>query len=147
MTEIWKGQFRYDKADYGFDDVVNFELQVEFVNGSLKGIATDPEFAELSDLPVTVKGFIEGDHISFIKSYPLKYESDENGKSFINESTKGHDVVYDGYFDPTVNKWIGHWEIIADEIKVDLEVYQQLYVGGNWELQIPFDAYNITLKT
>jgi hypothetical protein len=141
-VEVWQGQFEYDKADYGFDTVVKFELHVKFENGSLEGITTDPEFAELSDLLVMVKGFVEGDHISFVKSYPLYYESDENGKSSINESKKGHDVVYDGYFDPTVNKWTGHWEILTDEIKVDVELYEQHYVGGIWELELPFDSLN-----
>lgn len=144
--ENWKGEFQYDKADYGFDTIVQFELEVEFENGTIKGIATDPEFEELSKLPIIVKGFIEGDHISFIKSYPLRYESDENGNSFIKKSEKGQDVVYDGYFDPFVDKWTGHWEILMDETKVDVDLYENFYVGGIWELKIPFDAYNVRLK-
>ncbi|MFT6501943.1 MAG: hypothetical protein ACJASQ_002068 [Crocinitomicaceae bacterium] len=32
--EVWQGQFEYDKADYGFDTAVKFELHVKFENVS-----------------------------------------------------------------------------------------------------------------
>ena len=136
--EIWKGTFKYDLGDYGHEREVAFELRVKFKDGKISGIATDSDFVLLSSLPIPVKGFFEGDHISFVTTFPFKYDQDENGKSFINESEKGHDVNYDGYFNPDVNKWTGDWEILEGEED------EQLFVGGTWELDLPFDSYGET---
>ena len=132
--EIWKGKFKYDLGDYGHDREVEFELQVELKDGNFSGIATDPDFAKLSSLQIPVEGTFEGDHISFVTTFPFKYDQDEDGKSFINETENGHDVNYDGYYDPDVNKWTGDWEILEGEVD------EQLFVGGTWELDLPFDS-------
>ena len=132
--QIWEGRFKYDLADYGHEREVEFELHVELQNGKFEGTAFDPEFAALSNKQIQVKGSIDGDHVNFVTTFPFRYDQDENGKPFINESEKGHDVVYDGYFNPDVNLWTGDWEILEGEIS------EQLFVGGSWELTLPFDS-------
>lgn len=139
---IWNGKFSHDEADYGILDDVEFELHVNLDQGSFSGTATDPEFSELCKLPIHVNGFVDGDHISFVKVYPFWYGLDENDVLYLDETKKEHRVEYDGYYDPNVNQWTGHWEILIDETKVEFEVYEQVYLGGSWEMELPFDSYN-----
>lgn len=140
--EIWKGQFACDEADYGVVPEVDFELQINLVLNEFTGFAKDAEFSELSSLPIRVEGFFDKDHVIFTTTYPCCYDTDENGKKFIDESIKGHEVVHDGYFDPLVDKWTGDWEIVIDEQKDSSGMREQIYVGGTWELDLPFDSFN-----
>lgn len=137
---IWTGKLSHDEADYGILDDVNFELYVDLKLGSFSGNATDPEYIELCKLPIHVEGFVDGDHISFVKIYPFWYGLDENDVLYLDETKKEHRVEYDGYFDPDVNKWTGHWEVIIDEVQVEFEIYEHVYIGGSWEMELPFDS-------
>lgn len=69
------------------------------------------EFSGLSGKQLSVRGFINDEHISFVKKYPFVYEYDEEGKPFIDESRNGHEVIYDGYWNEPSQKWVGEWEV------------------------------------
>ena len=140
--EIWKGIFTHDEADYGVQDDVNFELHVKIINGSFEGIATDPEYSKLSNIPVMVNGYLEGDHINFSKIYPYWYGLDENDVLYIDKTKKNHKVDYDGYYNPDLNKWTGYWEVIVDEAMVNSKTTTPVYLGGTWEMDLPFDMYD-----
>lgn len=142
MMQTWKGEMNYDEVHFGPNQPEVFQLDVEFENGQFSGTSVDAEFSKISELPIQVAGFVEGDHISFIKSYPFHYEADEDGITQIDTSRAGHNVLYDGYFDPIVEKWTGDWEIQVDEINPTDEAYKQIYIGGAWELNLPFDYFD-----
>lgn len=135
--EIWKGEFMYDQGSYGHENIVKFELHVDIVVGSFEGIATDPEFEELCDLPIKVSGFINKDHISFVKIYPFLYEENADGKNVLDRTSPDHKVTYDGYYDPIVNKWTGDWETIEEVVKTDDGPDKEYFSVGTWELTIP----------
>lgn len=141
--EVWKGEFMYDEEHYGFNDSETFELHVYFNNGAILGTSLDSDFLKISDAPIHVEGFIDGDHIQFTKSYPFQFEADEDGKMFINKEEKGHQVVYDGYFDPIVEKWTGDWEVETNTVTDSTDTYNQIYIGGTWELDLPFDSFKV----
>ena len=140
--EVWIGEMNFEEAHFGPNKAELFQLEIEFNRGKFTGVSVDNEFLKISDLPIQVAGFIEGDHISFIKSYPFHYEADEGGVTKIDTTRAGHNVIYDGYFDPIIEKWSGEWEIQIDEINPIDSDYKQIYIGGEWELNIPFDSYN-----
>ncbi|MGB0915258.1 MAG: hypothetical protein ACPGVI_04255 [Crocinitomicaceae bacterium] len=141
--EVWKGEFMYDEEHYGHNDSETFELHVHFNNGPFIGTSEDSDFRKISNEPIHVEGFINGDHIQFTKSYPFQFEADENGKTFIDKSAKGHQVIYDGYFDPIIEKWTGDWEVETNTVTDSTDTYNQIYIGGTWELNLPFDSFKV----
>ena len=131
--KIWKGKFAYNPAEYGIIDDVYFELYVEVVNGSFEGKCYDDEFRDLCDQLSAVKGFFENDIISFVVTYPVSYSMDENEKVTIDQTKKGHDVIYHGTFNSKQNTWSGEWEILAEPEKEN-EGFVQNHSTGSWEM-------------
>ncbi len=126
----WKGKYAYEEG-FPIEDSFDFELKVQYNEGSFHGIAIEEEFTKLSGETASVKGFIDGDHISFFKQYPFKFEELEDGITIIDRQERGHTVVYDGYFSIEKNRWEGHWEITFDEIKILNEEYE-IFDWGFW---------------
>lgn len=89
-----------------------FKMEVVFDERfNFTGTVWEQEFSGFSGKKLSVRGFIDGEHISFVKKYPCAYEFDEQGKPYIDESRKGHEVIYDGYWNEFSQKWIGEWEV------------------------------------
>lgn len=139
MEIIWKGQYSYNQI-FDENESFDFELKVHLENGSFIGYATEFEFAELTGgaLP-SIKGFFEDDHISFIKKYPYKYDSDLNGYAIIDKNQKGHEVVYDGFLNAELAIWEGTWEIIIEEEKIGKGVYRTYSDVGSWRMKQEFE--------
>jgi hypothetical protein len=131
VKRTYKGKY-YDIDHKGDEFQVSFSMVVEFNDKmSFKGSVWEDEFTKLSGKQLVVKGYIDEDHISFVKKYPCYYASDENGKRFIDESKLGHEVIYDGYWDENSRKWIGEWEVEGETTLEGLEGIQtDVYVGS-----------------
>ena len=94
------------------------------------GAVWEEEFSGITGKKLTVKGYIDEDHISFVKQYPCLYEYDENGKVLIDDSQPGHDVLYDGYWDKSEGKWNGEWEVEGETEVFTNEIIQtRVYLG------------------
>lgn len=126
----WKGKYAYEE-DFPIEDSFDFELKVQYNEGSFQGIAIEEEFTKLSGESANVKGFIEEDYISFVKTYPFKFEELEDGTVAVDRSEMGHRVEYDGYFNMELNRWEGHWEIVFDHIKIFTEEHE-IFNRGFW---------------
>lgn len=131
---IWKGKFSYNPEEYGFEEDVNFELYISKTDNQFEGVSYDDEFRDLHPELPKVKGFIDGDKIYFVITYPVSYSIDENDKILIDQTRKGHDVIYNGTFDRTFNKWSGIWEIMQEEEIDGDEIIIQDYSTGEWEM-------------
>ncbi len=110
-------------------------MEVQFKEGSFTGEFTEAEFTELTGKKGTVKGFIDHQHISFVKKFPFKYDELEDGSILIDESMEGHEVVYDGWFNPEKGTWQGEWEILVEEIKVREGEYELVFDRGCWQMR------------
>jgi hypothetical protein len=131
---IWKGSFSYDPEEYGFEELVNFEMYVTLINGHFEGVSYDDEFRDLyPELPKVV-GTIEGNQIHFVVTYPVSYSINENDEVAIDEGRKGHEVIYTGTFQKDTNRWAGIWEIMADEETDGDDIIYTDYSSGEWEM-------------
>lgn len=126
----WKGKYTYEEG-FPIDASFDFELKVQYNDGSFDGIAIEEEFTKLSGESAHVKGFIEEDYISFVKTYPFKFEEQEDGTVVIDRNERGHKVEYDGYFNSEQNRWEGNWNIVSDEIKIFADEYE-IFEKGFW---------------
>ena len=138
-SQIWKGKFSYNPEEYGVVEDVAFELYVNLIEGKFIGKIYDEEFRALCDQLASVEGFIEGDKIHFVITYPISYSMDENDQVQIDPSKKGHDVIYNGFLNTTRNIWEGDWEILEEEpIEGSDDVYQFHSTGG-WDMSGKID--------
>ncbi len=107
-----------------------FEIQATQEGILFHGTATDPEFEQLCNKKVEIEGVIEEEHIRFSKNYPYYFGTDEQGKLFLDKTTTGHTVVYEGeWFEPKKH-YEGMWYI--EWLDDDGESY---HITGPWEMK------------
>ncbi|HYG15944.1 MAG TPA: hypothetical protein VEC12_09345 [Bacteroidia bacterium] len=156
ITGTWKGYFEFGE---GYDEGIAgkkgyFIATLTEKNGVIEGTSQDTEGEGVVGEPATVKGFIEGDMISFVKTYPCKYFYDEDGNLIKDAEAGPHEVTYVGYFNSGTLSFTGNWEIdtglnvnvraenIDDVLAYENDQnyiphpsdYYTLYDTGTWEL-------------
>jgi len=115
----------------GNESPFEFRMEVELDDEqSFTGTVWEEEFSGITGKGLTVKGFIDENHISFVKQYPCLYDAGENGEIIIDESKHGHEVIYDGHWNEELGSWFGEWEI---EVKTELVSFHKfessLFIG------------------
>lgn len=83
------------------------------------GSVWEEEYSSLSGEKLSVKGYNDSDHISFVKKYPCLYAYDE--QAIFDSSNPGHEVIYDGYWDESTGTWSGEWEVEGQTVLKGLE--------------------------
>jgi hypothetical protein len=130
MTEYWTGYYVYGDG-YSPEDVgkkVAFAIEWENVEGELKGTCTDEDTVDFFNRPSTVKGFIEGDFISFIKKYPCSWTIID-GEFSADENLPAPDIHYSGYL--IDNHFEGEWEMTASLIDEE-GIKEYFNSSGTW---------------
>ncbi len=134
MKVCWQGSYCYDVV---FDEAeaYGFTIEAEFLDGSFRGEFSEEEFTGLTGEKGTVKGFIEGGQISFVKKFPFQYDELEDGSVYLDFESEGHEVTYDGIFNQETGEWEGEWEILVEEVKINEEEYEQYFTRGSWKMK------------
>jgi hypothetical protein len=111
--------------------VVEFRITVEMdARMNFNGSAWEAEFSRLSGKELTVRGFVDGEHISFVKTYPCGFTVDAFGQSIILPDERGHEVLYDGYWDHAMEMWTGEWEVEGETLVFSpTEIKVQVFTG------------------
>lgn len=134
MLISWKGYYCYS-LEFDENEKFGFEIEAQFRDGSFTGEFSEEEFTGITGKKGTIKGFIDHQHISFVKRFPFKYDELEDGSVLIDETREGHEVVYDGYFNHEKGIWEGEWEILVEEIKVREGEYELILDRGCWQMK------------
>jgi hypothetical protein len=105
---VWSGHYTYGQ---GYRDSIkgasrNFLIQMDVVNGTLKGTSKEEDKE-----PATINGFIVDNFIGFVHQYPVKYSFNEKGESVADSAKPGSRIYYSGLFDQTTNSFRGIWRI------------------------------------
>jgi hypothetical protein len=134
MNEKWTGHYVYGEGypDNLYGQAVRFDIKWINDDGSLTGTCTD-EITEkhYNHRPATVKGFIEGSLISFIKQYPCLCTIDEAGNVTLYENQPAHEIHYSGTL--INDHFEGEWEISM--VCITEGGYPQEYICmGTWAL-------------
>jgi hypothetical protein len=136
QKRVWIGKF-LDIVTEDKEEEFAFRIDAELDDKMrFKGTVWEEEFYEQTKLFIDVKGTIKEDRIQFVKTYPCVYEIDENFKTIIDYSKKGHQVKYDGKKQKGTEKWIGEWLVKGDTVVIDGETYQQDDYGGSFEMTL-----------
>jgi hypothetical protein len=135
MKVNWKGHYSYE-PEFDILRSHSFEMILEFDSNQFEGIAVEEEFTALTNESPIVTGFIDGDQISFTKQYPFEYMQEEDGRLTFDRSKPGHEVVYEGQYNPATGYWEGEWEILVNEVRLSAEEYETDVVYGTWRMKI-----------
>lgn len=136
MKITWIGKY-INIGKRGKDEEFAFRIDADLDKEMcFSGTVWEEEFYENSKLFLSVEGFINEDRISFVKTYPCLFEIDENLNTVIDKNEKGHDVVYDGYWNEKDEKWEGTWEIEGAEISKGTDYYVHEAFIGSFEMKL-----------
>lgn len=138
MKRIWVGKYGYlyDDAE---TEYFPFEINVTLEKGSFEGTVYEEEFSRTTGDLIAIKGFIDDDFISFVKTFPYGYWKDENNNVIIDENISGHEVIYQGYFDQKKGVWSGEWEIEIEREIINDNNYNVQIMVGVWEMKAKTD--------
>ena len=130
MEREYLGSY-FDLNEDGTESSFGFRMKIELdAKLNFTGTIWEDEFSRISGKSITVRGFIDDDHISFVKKYPCKYESNENLEVVIDKDKPGHEVIYDGYWNEELENWSGEWEIEGDiELFHINQIKTSVYIG------------------
>lgn len=138
MKRTWIGKYGYLYDDEA-SDYSSFEINVELIDGTFKGTVFEEEFTGATGDLIQVKGFIDGDFISFIKTFPYGFWIDENGDYIFDKTALGHQVIYHGNFDQENGIWSGEWEIELSVKNINDENDEVEVMVGVWDMKAKID--------
>lgn len=137
MRGQWVGYFSYG-PEYGEELVgeqVQFRLFIDRCdNGVFEGKSIDLEGVGANFELAEVKGFVDGDFISFTKQYPNLYSIDESGNTVVDQSRSHPIVSYTGAYDSRSKTYSGEWELRM-EIQPIGEYWLEDICTGKWEIR------------
>jgi hypothetical protein len=114
-----------------------FRIEVEIdKNFSFTGTVWEEDYAEVTSELSSVKGFIDNDHISFVKKYPYAFQYNKNRGLIVDGSSYGHEVLYDGYWDENTGSWQGDWEILNESAVFHARKFKSKGRIGRFEMRM-----------
>jgi predicted HicB family RNase H-like nuclease len=126
LTGQWAGYFTYG-PEYGEEmhgEKVEFRIFIdESSDGLFEGKCVDIEGRGVDFEKSTVKGFIDGDVISFTKEYPAQHPQQHPQQ-----------LVYSGQFNNRIASFGGQWEIWLNERPHDKGLIVDIRTG-TWEMR------------
>lgn len=117
IQQNWSGHFTYavydDKGNASDKEEkrIAFKIVINLHNGTFTGTSIDEESKHLFNEPVTVKGFIEKNLMSFTMQYPFLYYINEQGELATDREQEHPKIRYTGFFNDTKDEIVGEWEM------------------------------------
>jgi hypothetical protein len=109
----WEGKIiygaEYDKLEH---KELYFSMDIIQDLDAFTGIALDKEGIGVNPDKATIKGFIDGNEISFVKQYESTAWFDENDLVVIEKNKLSPEINYFATFDPLTNVIEGHWDVV-----------------------------------
>ncbi|WP_438711042.1 hypothetical protein ACSTS3_21270 [Aquimarina muelleri] len=131
----WEGYYEYGEGyilPY-FGERVKIEVIIKGENDSFTGSTTEEESNLSVPSEARIKGFTEGDMISFVKTYPINPQIDGySNKIQIKEGQL--DIEHVGFCDHKNQSIYGSWQI-QQVFKNEYNQDDVEYVGGIWFLK------------
>ncbi len=95
LNGTWEGSFTYGEnyAEAIVGQSVAFKMQINEQDNDLTGTCQDED---QHDNPAKIKGFVDEDFVSFVKTYRIYIGVDENGATFSDPGQPPHEIHYSG---------------------------------------------------
>ena len=136
LTGTWNGYFSFGQ-EYGKElqaEKVKFMLFLSQKNFKFEGTSVDYEGVGSDFQKASIKGFIKGNFISFIKQYPVFLQFDEKNNVTEIESKPSPEIHYTGHYDERTKTFSGNWEMV-ENIESDPFGDMEYLNTGTWEMK------------
>lgn len=133
LSGKWVGAYSYGEEyeEPMKGKTVAFEMEITIVNGIIKGECSDGEAAAYFNQPATIEGSVNGQSISFIKSYPHYWQHEKDGPRFLPK-LPSQQISYAGIL--VNDRFEGEWEIVTTVLDANGEPVA--YKGvGTWFME------------
>jgi hypothetical protein len=134
LSGKWVGYYEYGlgyELPY-FGQRVKYQIEVTFEDDNIIGTASEEKSEYSVDPKATIKGYIEDDLISFVKTYPIKSTIQEDHTI---QNSKGEQFVnHTGILDQDKMVMYGLWTIEIHTIEKD-GFYEPNQCEGIWLLE------------
>ena len=134
----WVGFYELG-PDYGdkiSGEKTAFSVNLKDNNGEFEGGSSEGN--DKSFNKAFIKGFFDGNMISFIKQYPALILIDNNGKRAVDENSTHPEIEYTGYYDEQLKSFSGDWEMITSSSVKNREgenmIAEEYYLSGKWTM-------------
>ena len=138
LTGTWTGFFTQLLGNEDDRYVAEFEFRMEITENEngFTGKCWDMEIEEGENEVSNIRGFRDGNMISFIKEYDnlITYDDKTDELVLDKESDSNEEIHYFGTFDSEKKAFIGEWEIKLDETKIP-EGFDVEMECGDWEMK------------
>jgi len=136
MKQIWIGKY-IDVGQKGKDEEFAFRIDADMNEEmSFSGTVWEEEFYEKTKLFLNLEEFIDENHISFVKSYPCLFDIDEHYNTIIDKEQKGHEVIYDGYWNDETDQWEGTWEVKGRTLAKGHDYFEEEIIYGSFDMKL-----------
>lgn len=131
----WLGHYKYG-PEYGdlYGDKVSFSIIIKDVaDDQFQGKCHDLEGIGAVPGVATIKGYIEGSQIHFIKQYPIDYAIDDDGNLIEQNLSIKPILTYFGEYNERTKSFEGTWEI---EVNLGPTIHGDYLnlLTGTWEM-------------
>lgn len=137
LTGKWQGTFsqQLGKKDETYEGFFEFTMELVENEDGFEGYCWDVEIEEGKKERSRIKGFRDGNMISFIKIYENCIDYDEETDMFLlYKEGESLDIHYYGEFDQKTERFFGIWEIKLDEHE-DVEGLITEIETGYWDMK------------
>lgn len=137
ITGTWNGYYEYGET-YRFPlqgRRTFFTLIINEINGEIFGQCIDDLKGREENLHATIKGFINGFQISFIKQYPFRTFIKESGERVIVENETHPEIEYQGQYNVSDQSFSGEWSMVIATDILDIKGENkvgELFHSGTW---------------
>ena len=88
-----------------------FEAEFSQSDDMFTAVGIDKDGVGMSPDLAKIKGFLDGDKISFVKQYEFSHYASGDGKTIVDNNNPGHEINYFGTYDAVNNLFYGDWDI------------------------------------
>ena len=133
LSGNWEGFYEYGQGYTlpHFGKRVKIVATISEANFSFTGTINEEQNEYSVPLEATIKGFIDDDFISFVKTYPKKPILKEFGKTEIIFENSKLEIEHEGFVDVENNSIYGNWyikELITDEFGSFENIIQGIWI-------------------
>ena len=130
LSGNWEGFYEYGQGYTlpHFGKRVKIFATMSEDNYSFTGTINEEQNEYSVPLEANIKGFVEDNFISFVKTYPKKAILKEFGKTEMAFENTKLEIEHEGYFDVNNNSIYGNW-FIREQVTVDSETFESICEG------------------
>lgn len=133
---LWTGELTYGKMYRKHAGAkLQFEMDLVQNRNVISGTASDISGVGVNEFGATIQGKINGNSIEFVKQYKFAHYYQAGGKTKLDKSRKGSEILYKGEYNDAKQQFEGTWKI-SSKFKILGFIPYTFVSSGTWVMGI-----------